>query len=181
MNWVPVALLVARLVTGGLLTLAGFSKVALGPVRQLQVVRAYRLLPETWSRPVATALPPIEMVIGASVVLGIYSQGASLLALLVLAVVTGAAGSALVRGIKAPCGCFGNVKTLISWKVVARNVVLMAALVPVIRIGGGGISLDTVPSIRSYVVAAVAAAVVVLATAQLKGAGHTSLREEAGT
>lgn len=163
MPWVQWALFSARLITGGLLILAGSSKLALSPASFKRVVQAYRLLPETWSGLVALALPPIEIGVGTMVVLGAFTRLGALLALLILAVVTAAAGSVLARGLKAACGCFGEFTTSVSGTVIARNGVLMALLVPSLLIGGGAVSLDAAPTVRWYVAVAVAVAAALVA------------------
>jgi uncharacterized membrane protein YphA (DoxX/SURF4 family) len=175
MHWTQWALLGARLIPGGVLILAGFSKVAMGPAGFTRVVQAYKLLPARWSRVVALTLPPVEVAAGTLVVLGAFSQLGALVAILVLGVVTAAAGSALVRGVKAPCGCFGEFTTTVTSTVIARNGVLMALLVPDLVLGGGAFSLDAIPAIRWYIAAAVVAGFAVVAVARAKGGDEPSL------
>jgi uncharacterized membrane protein YphA (DoxX/SURF4 family) len=187
MHWIQWALLGARLIPGGVLILAGFSKMAMGPAGFTRVVHAYKLLPERWSRIVAVTLPAVEVATGTLVVLGIFAQPGALIAILVLGVVTAAAGSALVRGVKAPCGCFGEFSTTVTRTVIARNGVLMALLVPGLVIGGGAFSLDAIPSIRWFVAAAVVAGAALAAASRASGrdrrlltaAAITSIKEGA--
>jgi uncharacterized membrane protein YphA (DoxX/SURF4 family) len=149
--------------TGGVLILAGASKLAQGPASFKRVVQAYELLPERWSRLVAVGLPPLEISVGTIVVLGAFARLGAALALLILSVVTVAAGSVVMRGLKATCGCFGELTTAVSGQVIARNCVLMGLMAPALLMGGGPISLDAVPSVRLYAASAVAGAVAVAA------------------
>jgi uncharacterized membrane protein YphA (DoxX/SURF4 family) len=175
MHWIQWALLGARLIPGGVLILAGFSKVAMGPAGFTRVVQAYKLLPQRWSRIIAVVLPPVEIATGTLVVLGAFAQPGALIAIFVLGVVTAAAGSALVRGVKAPCGCFGEFTTTVTSTVIARNGVLMALLAPGLVIGGGALSLDAIPSIRWYVAAAVVAGAALAAASRARGGDRPSL------
>lgn len=175
MHWIQWALVGARLIPGGVLILAGSSKIAMGPAGFTRVVQAYQLLPLRWSRIVALVLPPVEIAAGALVVLGAFAQPGAVLAILVLGVVTAAAATALVRGVKAPCGCFGEFTTTVTTTVIARNGVLMVLLVPGLVIGGGALSLDAIPSIRLYVAAALVAGAVLVAASRARAGDRPSL------
>jgi uncharacterized membrane protein YphA (DoxX/SURF4 family) len=84
--------------------LAKFSDPA-GNVRQ---VRAFRILPESLVPTVGHALPTVEIVIGAMLILGILTRSfAVLAALFFLAFIVGIA-SAWARGMEINCGCFGS-------------------------------------------------------------------------
>jgi hypothetical protein len=45
---------------------------------------------------------------------------------MLLVIVTAAVVSGLVRGLEISCGCYGRLGDLISWRVVVRNLVLVA-------------------------------------------------------
>lgn len=94
-----------RILLGVLFLAAGWPKFQ-DPAAFSASVAHYHLLPETAGRVVALVLPPLELLIGVCLVLGVLDAGASLLALALLVVFTGAIGSALARGLDISCGCF---------------------------------------------------------------------------
>ena len=97
----------ARLVLGGVLIAAGASKVT-DPDGSVRAVRAYRLLPDGLERVVGYGLPPLEIVIGLLLVVGLATRLAAVVAgLLMVAFVVGVA-SAWARGLQIDCGCFGG-------------------------------------------------------------------------
>jgi uncharacterized membrane protein YphA (DoxX/SURF4 family) len=150
MDWIQWALFSGRLIAGGLLLLGGFSKIALGPASFLKIVQAYRLLPNRWDRMVAVALPPVEAAAGLFLVLGTFARLSSFLGVIVLAAVTSAAITVLVRGLRAPCGCMGDFKSMVTWKIVVRNGLLIASLAPGLVVGGSSLSLVSGPAGVSY-------------------------------
>jgi uncharacterized membrane protein YphA (DoxX/SURF4 family) len=166
MDWIQWALFSGRLVAGGLLLLGGFSKIALGPASFLKIVQAYQLLPDRWDRMVAVVLPPVEVAVGLLLVLGTFARLSSLLGVIVLAVVTSAAITVLVRGLRAPCGCMGDFKSMVTWKIVVRNGLLIASLGPGVVIGGSSLSLISGPAAGSY--ALVGALAVILGLVALR-------------
>ena len=97
----------ARLVLGGVLIAAGATK-ATDPDGSVRAVRAYRLLPDGLERVVGYGLPPLEVVIGLLLVVGLATRVAAVVAgLLMVAFVVGV-GSAWARGLQIDCGCFGG-------------------------------------------------------------------------
>ena len=99
--------LLARLIVGGVDLLAGLSKFS-DPAGNVRAVRAYRILPESIVPAVGHALPTIEIVIGAALLVGLLTRFfAVLAALFFLAFIIGIA-SAWARGLEINCGCFGN-------------------------------------------------------------------------
>lgn len=95
-------------------------------------VSHYRLLPEPAERVLALVLPPLEMLVGVCLVLGVLDAGASALVLAMMLVFTGAVGIALARGLDISCGCFDTAGgTKVGLKKVAENVVLSLAAIRV--------------------------------------------------
>jgi hypothetical protein len=121
--------IVARLTAGGIFFSAGAAKLA-SPATWRQVwLAAYQLLPRPLVRPTARLLPAAEITAGTALLTGAFgaaglAAAAGLLAVLTLAVVT-----ALLRHLEISCGCTGRLSGRVSWKIVARNLVLLAALV----------------------------------------------------
>lgn len=102
--WIGTA---ARLVTGGVWVVAGALKLPDldGSVR---AVRAYELLPEALVPAVGHALPVVEVLVGAMLLLGLRVRAnAAVSSVLFAAFVVGIA-SVWVRGIEIDCGCFGG-------------------------------------------------------------------------
>jgi len=91
---------------------------------------AYRLLPEALVMPAALALPILEVIAGAALFTIPFRVPGAALALAVLLTVTAAVAINLLRGrIDIDCGCGGvEGRQRLSWGLVARNAVLMAAV-----------------------------------------------------
>ena len=70
-------------------------------------------------------IPFVEVVIGAALVAGVDYVAVAAIVLLVAFTVL--LVRALARGVKAPCACFGSLRTRpVTWWSVARNVALLA-------------------------------------------------------
>jgi uncharacterized membrane protein YphA (DoxX/SURF4 family) len=99
--------LLARLVVGVVDIAAGVAKFP-DPAANVRQVRAFKLLPEAIVPTVGHALPTVEIVIGALLVLGLLTRAAAVLAtLFYVAFITGIA-AAWARGLEINCGCFGS-------------------------------------------------------------------------
>jgi uncharacterized membrane protein YphA (DoxX/SURF4 family) len=99
--------LVLRLVVGGVWIVAGALKLP-DPAASVRAVRAYDLLPESIVPAVGHVLPLAEIVIGACLVVGLFTRWSALLSgLLFLVFIIGIA-SAWQRGLQIDCGCFGG-------------------------------------------------------------------------
>lgn len=120
--------LVIRVGVGGLLVLAGFAKFSTTASWRVEWLDSYKLLPQPLLRPAAWLLPLSELVAGTTFALGACGRGGAIGAAALLLIVTAAVVIALLRKQQVSCGCLGKVGTLISWPVVARNVVLVAAV-----------------------------------------------------
>ena len=95
-----------RIGLGVLFVLAAWPKLQ-DPVGFARAISHYHLLGETASRVLALVLPPMELMIGVCLILGVVHSGASLLAFSLLVLFTGAVTTALLRGLDISCGCFG--------------------------------------------------------------------------
>lgn len=105
--WVGWVGLVARLVLGGVLLVAGALKVgALG--ESVLAVRAYHILPWELTAPVGYALPFAEILLGLMLLTGTFTRLAGVLGALVMVAFTIAIASAWSRGLTLDCGCFGG-------------------------------------------------------------------------
>lgn len=117
-----------RLVVGGLLVTAGVAKLSSTPAWRLVWLLSYQLLPpRSWViRSMAWAVPAAEITIGVIFLAGAFGSGGAVAAGVLLVIVTAAVVSGLVRGLEISCGCYGRLGDLISWRVVVRNLVLVA-------------------------------------------------------
>lgn len=94
-----------RVGLGVLFIMAAWPKLA-DPAAFATSVSNYRMLPVPVERVVALALPPLELLVGVALIVGVIDAGASFLVLAMMAVFTVAIGVALGRGLDISCGCF---------------------------------------------------------------------------
>ena len=99
--------LLARLVLGVVLLVAGGMKVG-NPRGSARAVQAYEVMPFEVAKYVGVALPWVEIIVGALLVLGLFTRVNALIGtLLMVAFVLGIA-QAWARGLTIDCGCFGG-------------------------------------------------------------------------
>jgi uncharacterized membrane protein YphA (DoxX/SURF4 family) len=99
--------LVARLVVGGVWIVAGALKLP-DPAESVLAVRAYQLLPEAVVPTVGHALPAVEIVVGACLVLGVLTRGSAVVSFLLFAAFVFGISWAWAKGLQIECGCFGG-------------------------------------------------------------------------
>lgn len=121
--------LVAALRIGlGVLFIAAALPKLQDPAGFAKAVGHYHLLPETVGRVVALALPVLELLVGACLVLGVLDAGASLVVLALMIVFTAAVGSAVARGLDISCGCFDTEDgAKVGAEKIVENLALTAA------------------------------------------------------
>lgn len=103
--------LVARLLLGGVMLVAGLLKVT-KPDVSARAVQAYQILPFDLATYVGYGLPILEILLGALLVLGLFTRTAAAVSgVLLVAFIIGIA-SAWARGISIDCGCFGQGGTI---------------------------------------------------------------------
>jgi uncharacterized membrane protein YphA (DoxX/SURF4 family) len=99
--------LLARLLLGGVLLVAGWLKIT-DLTGSVQSVVAYDLFPYAVSQLIGSTLPVLELALGLLLALGLFTRvSAALGAGLMLVFVAGIA-SAWARGRSIDCGCFGT-------------------------------------------------------------------------
>jgi uncharacterized membrane protein YphA (DoxX/SURF4 family) len=97
----------ARMVVGIVWVWAALAKLP-DPAGSVRAVRAYDLLPEAIVPTIGHGLPMVEVLVGAILVLGIFTRPTSVVSsLMFVAFVIGIA-SAWARGLQIDCGCFGG-------------------------------------------------------------------------
>jgi putative oxidoreductase len=123
---VTLLVLVLRVAVGVLFVWAGASKIGHADVFAAQIA-AFGLVPRGFIAPIALLLPFFEVLLGAYLVLGLYTRVAAVVAVVQLAIFAVAIGSAVVRGLSLSCGCFGPADaTVTSWPEVARDLIFAA-------------------------------------------------------
>jgi len=103
--------LLARLILGGVLLVAGYLK-AFSPDKSMMAVRAYELLPIWLANVLGIILPWLEIGAGLLLILGVATRYAAIFgsALMVLFII--AIAQAWARGLSIDCGCFGGGGTI---------------------------------------------------------------------
>lgn len=127
----PLAILILRVLLGGVFVVAGFSKAGHADVFAAQIA-GFRLLPQPVIAPLALVLPYLEMLLGGYLIVGLFTRTSAWIAVALLGIFDAAIASAVVRGLTVSCGCFGpNDTTVTTWAEVARDAVLvvLAAIV----------------------------------------------------
>lgn len=105
--WFPWVSLVARLVLGGVMLVAGALKVT-DPETATQAVRAYELLPHGFDGIVGMLLPILEIAIGLLLIIGYGVRPAAVATGVFMVLFIAAVSSAWARGLAIDCGCFGG-------------------------------------------------------------------------
>jgi uncharacterized membrane protein YphA (DoxX/SURF4 family) len=103
--------LLARLILGGVLLVAGYLK-AFSPDKSMMAVRAYELLPIWLANVLGIILPWLEIGAGFLLIIGVAIRYAAIFgsALMVLFII--AIAQAWARGLSIDCGCFGGGGTI---------------------------------------------------------------------
>ena len=99
--------LVARLILGGVLFVAGFLKVD-EPDKSQMAVRAYEMLPISIANLLGLVLPFVEVAIGALLILGSLTRFMAALGGFTMVIFIIAIAQAWARGLNIDCGCFGG-------------------------------------------------------------------------
>ncbi len=103
-QWVGV---LARLIVGVVNIVAAMSKFP-DPAGNVRQVRAFQILPESIVPTVGHALPTVELVIGAALLLGLLTRAFAILAALFFIAFIIGISAAWARGLEINCGCFGS-------------------------------------------------------------------------
>jgi uncharacterized membrane protein YphA (DoxX/SURF4 family) len=118
------ALLVFRIVLGGLFVYAGAVKV-LEPLGFAQDIRNYNLVGPSLSFIAAVVLPGLEILAGAFLIAGVWKRGAALVLsgllvfFIILTIVT------MARGLDVDCGCFGAIDRKAGLSVILEDLAML--------------------------------------------------------
>jgi uncharacterized membrane protein YphA (DoxX/SURF4 family) len=172
------AALVSRFALATVFVLAGLAKLPRRAEFEA-AVRAYGLLPRRLVRPVAAVLPPLELVGGLLLGLGLAITAVASLLAACLAAFAAAVALNLARGRAIDCGCFGWVaERRITWMTVLRNLGLIAIAVIAAIGGASDLALDRLVGRNAGVTTTAALAWLVVGTlaAFLTLLAHEGLR-----
>ena len=103
----PWLTLLARLILGGILVVAGGLKIP-HPDKSAMAVRAYELLPISVANLFGYSLPWVEVGVGILLILGIAVRINAAIGTLLMLLFVIAISQAWARGLSIDCGCFGN-------------------------------------------------------------------------
>ena len=97
--------LLARFILGAIFIYASLDKIA-DPVSFSSDIDNYHISPIAINNLVALILPWVELIIGISLIIGVFLDGSSLISIFLLSFFTFIIAQAYVRGISLHCGCF---------------------------------------------------------------------------
>ncbi len=97
----------SRLILGGVLVVAGASKVG-DLAASGRAVAAYRLLPHDVATFLGAVLPFVEIALGVLLILGLATRLAGVVAAILFIAFIAGIVSAWARGLRIDCGCFGG-------------------------------------------------------------------------
>lgn len=142
----PFVQLALRLLLGGFFVYASLDKIE-SPAAFAKAVYQWQIGGPVAANLVAVTLPWIELVAGLLLVVGVWRREAAMVIALMLVVFVVAAGSVMARGIDVlNCGCVSLAEDAapaawppawmrgVGWFLVARNLLLLAAAVSIVRL-----------------------------------------------
>lgn len=137
------AVLVSRLVLGGVFVAAGIPKI-LDPGAFAVAIRSYELsLPEWFVSFSAYALPYAEVLIGLYGIFGLFTKPTAWLATALMLVFTVALLQGAVRGLEINCGCLGaGEESSNLWLAFLRDIGLIALCLHIALAPLGHLSVD---------------------------------------
>lgn len=140
--WVGHLVLVLRVVLGAIFLVAGASKIGHAAFFAAQIA-GFRILPSAVIAPLALVLPFLEVLLGAYLVVGLFTRTSAWVAAAMLLIFDLAIASAVVRGMAVNCGCFGPSDTTVTtWAEVARDAVFVVLAIVVALRAPGTLALD---------------------------------------
>ena len=132
--------LLARFILGAVFIYASLDKIA-DPVAFSTNIDNYHISPIAINNLVALILPWIELIIGLSLITGVFLDGASILTIGLLAFFIFIITQAYMRGISLECGCFktavdpslGDLKQEMLWRIFEDILFLVLAIIVYFR------------------------------------------------
>jgi hypothetical protein len=104
-NWTRILFLLSRLFLGGIFVYASYDKI-IHPVSFAEIVYNYQILPDVLVNLASLILPWIELLLGLSLILGVWLPGAVLICNVLLLIFFTTLLFNMARGLDIDCGCF---------------------------------------------------------------------------
>lgn len=124
------------MIAAGALKVGHFSDLA-------AAIAGFRLLPPEAIGPLAIVLPFFEIGLGAYLLVGLFTRGAAVVAVVQFLIYAGAIASAVLRHLPANCGCFGpNDRATADWPHVGFDLLLAALCAIVAWRAPGAFAVD---------------------------------------
>jgi len=120
----PVELLI-RIILGGIFIYSGIYKIK-DPQSLEVVIRNYKILNDPFIALLAMTLPPLEIIIGACLLLKILFKGAVLISGSLLIVFIVSLCSLILRDLDIECGCLG-LRTSLQMQIFIDSLLLLGA------------------------------------------------------
>jgi len=138
----PYLALLFRVCLGVIFVYAGLVKIV-DPLGFAHALYNYHILPPWMINPLAICLPWIEVLAGASLLVGIMISGGALVVSGMLAVFAVAIVVGLIRGLGIACGCFSTSASAepITWLAVVRDLLLLGMGIHILFFDQGYASL----------------------------------------
>jgi uncharacterized membrane protein YphA (DoxX/SURF4 family) len=133
-----------RVCLGAVFLMSGISKMS-ERAEFVELVKEANVLPHALSTVYGTALPYVEIVIGALLVLGLFSRFAAAIGgLSSISFIIGN-GTRIHRGLYGECGCFGSIASLQfnTWQALTVDCVMLIVAVQILVHKDEFLSLDS--------------------------------------
>jgi len=132
--------LLARFILGAVFIYASLDKIA-DPVAFSTNIDNYHITPIAINNLTALIIPWVELIIGLSLITGVFLDGASILSMALLVFFIFIITQAYMRGISLHCGCFktavdpglGDLKQEMLWRIFEDFLFLVLAIIVYFR------------------------------------------------
>lgn len=126
-RWVILAF---RIIVGVVFLYASLDKIR-NPGSFAGNIQNYQMLPYGITNLFAILLPWVELYVGACLILGVFVDGATLLAMGMMAMFIVALSQAVLRGLDIECGCFKAEGSTVGLGTLARDIIWLGMSVVV--------------------------------------------------
>jgi len=127
----PYFILLLRIVLGGILVYAGWTKL-FDTAGLAKAIDNYQILPYHAINIAAITLPAIELIAGLGLIFGLFLDGSLAITTALYALFVIAVESAILRGLNIECGCFGTFDAeIVGTKVFIRDVLFLLGCIPI--------------------------------------------------
>ena len=103
-NGLTIIVLIARILIGGILIYASINKIV-DPGGFARAIDNYHLIPFGLENSMAIVLPWVELIVGISLIFGLFIDGAAFLVIVMMVIFIVAITFAILSGYNIECGC----------------------------------------------------------------------------